>query len=271
MAYTNNNSQVRIGVRAPLSVTQSVTASTLLTSLYSLWNGDTLGTTLDSSIFGAWNGDVQYSSTTLSNSLISAWNANSDTTDSVGTNNGTAVGGLTYTTGKIGNAFQFNGTDSLVSIPNTSGQFNFTGNFTINAWINIPNYSNYNIIFRNYVAGGSYGYGFQLYLATNNVFTFELRNGNNLSQYITNGGIATGSYKMITVVREVGLAPKIYIDGVLNSGAYYVNGNAATNAPGYQSNQVYSIGLGSNHKQDGTSIWNRTLTQAEIIKMVLKK
>ncbi len=266
MAYTNGSGQTRVGVRVP-GVSPVITASTLLTSLYSVWNGETTGTSLDSSIFGAWNGDVQYSSTTLSNSLISAWNANSDTTDSVGTNNGTAVGGLTYTTGKIGNAFQFNGTDSLVSIPNTSGQFNFTGNFTINAWINIPNYSNYNMIFRNYVAGGSYGYGFIFYLATNNVFSLELRNGNNYSQYITNGGIATGSYKMITLVREVGLAPKIYIDGVLNSGSYYVNGNAATNAPGYQSNQVYSIGLGSNHKQDGTSIWNRTLTQAEITQL----
>jgi hypothetical protein len=284
MAIRNSSGQTRFGVRSPL-VAQTPTVSTLLTGIYSIWDGEASGgqldtsilnawnagtlttvTTLNTSLAGAWNAERLYSSTTLTTNLLNVWNANGNTNDSCGTSNGTAVGGLTYSTGKVGSAFQFNGTDSLVSIPNTSGQFNFTGNFTINAWINIPNYSNNNMIFRNYVAGGSYGYGFTFYLATNNVFSFELRNGNSFSQYITNGGIATGSFKMITIVREVGLAPKIYIDGVLNTGAYYVNGNA-TNAPGYQSNQVYSIGLGSNHRQDNTAVWNRVLTQAEITQL----
>jgi hypothetical protein len=47
------------------------------------------------------------------------------TSDALNTYNGTAQGGLTYGVGKVGTAFQFNGSNSVVSLPTNS--MNFTG------------------------------------------------------------------------------------------------------------------------------------------------
>ena len=69
----------------------------------------------------------------LNNGLFAAYNADNNANDSLGTYNGTPIGGLTYTTGKIGNAFNFNGTNAYVSLPNNS--MNLTGDFTISIWV----------------------------------------------------------------------------------------------------------------------------------------
>jgi hypothetical protein len=58
-------------------------------------------------------------SSTLSLGLVSAYKAESNANDSFGSNNGTAYGGLTYASGKSGNAFSFNGTTSYVDMGDT--------------------------------------------------------------------------------------------------------------------------------------------------------
>ena len=54
--------------------------------------------------------------------------------DSAGSANGTLVGGVTYATGEIGNAFQFNGTNSYIAIPPGADVVG-TGAFAVSAWI----------------------------------------------------------------------------------------------------------------------------------------
>jgi len=49
---------------------------------------------------------------TLNNSLYAVYNAENNANDGLGFYNGTAIGGITYTAGKIGNAFTFNGTNA---------------------------------------------------------------------------------------------------------------------------------------------------------------
>jgi hypothetical protein len=65
--------------------------------------------------------------------LVSSWAGESNTSDSLGINNGTSIGSVSYTTGKSGQAFSFNGS-SAVKIANAPS-LNPTGNFTIAAWI----------------------------------------------------------------------------------------------------------------------------------------
>jgi hypothetical protein len=67
-------------------------------------------------------------------SIYAVYNADNNTNDSFGTNNGTAVGGLTYSTGKSGQAFTFNGSNAYISLPNNSLN-SLTGDFTISMWI----------------------------------------------------------------------------------------------------------------------------------------
>jgi hypothetical protein len=73
---------------------------------------------------------------TLLTNLYAVYKAESNANDSLSVYNGTAQGGLTYTTGKSGNAFTFNGTNSFVKYP--AGSMNFTSDFSISVWVNIP-------------------------------------------------------------------------------------------------------------------------------------
>jgi hypothetical protein len=60
-------------------------------------------------------------------------------------NNGTLQGDTTYGTGKVGKAFSFDGNGDYVDA-GTSDVFNFnngTGDFTIDAWINLSQYRGY--------------------------------------------------------------------------------------------------------------------------------
>ena len=128
------------------------------------------------------------------------------------------------------------------------------------------------MIFANYSNGGTYGYGIMIYL-NNNVFNFELRNGNTIGQYQTVGGITTNSWNHITFVRKVGQTSNIYINGSLNGG-FYSLGNSSI-APSFLS-QIVNIGsntLGgslTDYKQDETFIWNRELTSTEITELQTK-
>lgn len=129
----------RVGIRNYVAP-QQITSTTLLNSLYSVWNADTLGTSLDSSIFGAWNAEASNNIT-----VKNAWNANGNVNDSKGTANGTiaAPSGTTFVTGtmsfgsgKLGSgAFTFNGSN-FISLP--ADTLSFTGDFSVSMWLYIP-------------------------------------------------------------------------------------------------------------------------------------
>ena len=70
--------------------------------------------------------------------LISWWAAEGNANDSFGTNNGTAVGGVSFTTGEVGQAFSFNGTTAYVDVPD-SPSLQLTNQITIEAWIKLVN------------------------------------------------------------------------------------------------------------------------------------
>ena len=66
--------------------------------------------------------------------LVGWWRAEGDTTDSMGLNNGSAMGALAYDTGEVGQAFSLDGSSSYVFIPN-SLFLNPPGSFSMDAWI----------------------------------------------------------------------------------------------------------------------------------------
>ena len=72
--------------------------------------------------------------------LVSWWAAEGNANDSFGTDNGTLLGGMSFTNGKVGQAFQFDGTTGYVSIPASSSLDVGSGaGFTIEGWINPAN------------------------------------------------------------------------------------------------------------------------------------
>jgi hypothetical protein len=69
--------------------------------------------------------------------LISWWLGEGNANDTVGTNSGVLVGGVSFAPGEVGEAFSFNGSNAYVSVPASSSlNVGASGGFTIEGWIN---------------------------------------------------------------------------------------------------------------------------------------
>ena len=218
----------RVGIRSYVAAPQQITTSTLLNSLYSVWNADTLGTSLDTSIVGVWNAEGKNNI-----SVKNAWNANGNANDSKGTANGTVAtpsgttfttGTMTYGTGKLGSgAFTFDGTN-FINLPDNT--LSFTGDFSISCWFYVP---------ANYVANGSlvstfdnkssyttyYGWNFS-YDSANKCIGFSIGNpagGSyaNVALSTPNNSIVPGQWNHVIVARKMSTRSSIYINGVLSA------------------------------------------------------
>jgi hypothetical protein len=66
--------------------------------------------------------------------LLGWWRAEGNAADFTGVNDGTLVGGVSFDTGKIGQAFSFDGTDDCVSVPNGIVS-NTARQFSVTAWV----------------------------------------------------------------------------------------------------------------------------------------
>ena len=69
--------------------------------------------------------------------LVSWWAAEGNANDRTDGNNGLLRGNLSFTAGKVGQAFSFNGTDADVRVPaSASLNVGLAEGFTIETWIN---------------------------------------------------------------------------------------------------------------------------------------
>ena len=209
---------------------------------------------------------------TLNTNLLSAYKAESNANDSLGTNNGTAQGGLTYSAGKSGNAFTGNGTTAFVQMPNNST--NFTGSFSVSMWVNFANISASQYLLSNYSIGGVNGYGWLVFMSPSispgsKSIVFDIRDGNNIGQVYSTKTINTSTWYHVVVTREVGQPLKIYWDGV-DTGAGYSLGNTS-NIPTYPSTQECSILKVStayaNSTADEVYIYNKVLIPSEVTEL----
>jgi hypothetical protein len=219
----------------------------------------------------SYNADAVGSSS-LKTSLVSVYNGESNANDSKGTNNGTAQGGLTYTTGKIGNAFNFNGSNAYVGLPNNS--LNFTSDFSISLWVYLTAFPGEQIPIGNYYesspsAGNSRGW--MIYMTGQNLYWIVC--GSSQVNLITSISSFQNTWKQITITFKNGVGSKIYFDGNL------VTSNSSTISPIYNSTQTpfigkYQYGNGSsfgymsaNSKIDAVNIYQKELTASEVIEL----
>jgi len=214
-------------------------------------------------------------STPLTTGLYSVYNAENNANDSFGSNNGTAVGGLTYSTGKIGQAFQFNGSNAYVSLPNNS--LNFTGDFSVSMWINPTSVSGFSGLFGNQI-GVTYAnfYGYLCFINAGYIY-FDIYNGASGSatgRWKTTSAISTSVWTHVTIVKKPNQAVKYYINGTLDAAVLTYgsdNGNLVyhtTNLGTLGANR-YSLGTDAyyNGKIDAVNTWTKELTQSEITEL----
>lgn len=213
----------------------------------------------------------------LNNDLIALYKAESNANDSLSTYNGTALGGLTYGVGKVGTAFQFNGTNSYILLP--TGSMRFTNSFSVSMWTYATaNQTGNKGLFSDYYWPGDLGY--IIYMNTSNkVATYFLGNGNTLNGFTSNSSLANNQWNHIVVLWDKPNTQwKIYINGVLDY--TYTNANASSLNYGEYGNQRTNIGAINsspsgvadvfNGKIDEFGVWNRVLTTTEITELQTK-
>ena len=250
----------KIGWR-PYTAPSTNTVSTLLTSLYGAWNGDTTGTSLDASIFGAWNGETTTTVTTLNGSVSSAWNGdNFYSTSGITASN---VNNVTLSTGKIGNAFTFNGSN-YVSLP--ASVMNFTGDFTVNFWIKINSTAVSNQGIMGNKRWGLGPGGFEIIFNGGWLQALGGNQQNGASGFATNGNLTLANattWTMVTFIYRKGVSNSFYI----NAGTSYTTAHQHTLESSIFNGQLGSEPMDNyrlNGNLDAVTFWDRAITQNEI-------
>lgn len=202
------------------------------------------------------------SSSTLNTGLYAVYKAESNANDSViGTfKNGTPYGGLTYTAGKSGNAFVFNGTTSYINYP--ADLFKFISDFSVSFWYNTSSTSFQSLIDCYSNSGGKRGWAIQNTGTAINFKTFK----DNVTYSDLNYSISTNTWYHVCLVRKSGTSTKIYLNGTL------VASDSITTDQNYLSN--YSLigaindgGVLYNYtsgKLDEVYMWSKELTATEV-------
>jgi hypothetical protein len=194
--------------------------------------------------------------------VISLWSANGDALDRVGTNHGTLSGGTTYTAGRFGQAFLFNGLAATVSAPST-GIPSGSADRTIELWVRIDAVSMNNQPF--FAGYGSFG----VPGATYQVGTFG---GGGFSYFSTWGQVLQGrsiptmAWTHVAVTTQ-GQLTILYLDGnIAAAGAINVS------TPASSTFYIGRIGDGSSWGNservtgaiDEVTVYDRALSASEI-------
>jgi archaellum component FlaF (FlaF/FlaG flagellin family) len=194
--------------------------------------------------------------------LIGLWHANNATTDasSYG-NDGTLEADAAYDTGKYTYAFDLDGSDAYVALGDIDAPVNQT--LTVLAWIH-PDLAAADM---QGIVGSSKDDGFLLARSLTGSLYFEVTNETAGSATVDAGTITTNTWTMVAG-RYNGTDVAAYIDGEF-IGASPLSGNI-------QQAASYAIG----YTQDGAEYWNgsidevmvfnRSLTQAEILQLYRK-
>ena len=209
--------------------------------------------------------------------MVGWWPADGNYTDIIGGNNGTPMGGVTFASGEVGQAFSFNGSAS-VQVPNSGSLSLGAGEITVDAWISTPfgGNPNYGIIAgKNNPVYPFQGYGLRITDDNRVEFYavdcatptcgFTLPGGGGIEQPVRSVRIvADSTFHHVAGVRRANGTREIYVDGTLDSTRVESmwntdNGNALYIGQLDGTNQQFLSGL-----IDEVEIFNRALSAVEI-------
>jgi hypothetical protein len=197
------------------------------------------------------------------------------TNDALNTYNGTAQGGLTYVPGKVGTAFQFNGTNSYILLPRNT--LRFTNSFSVSLWVySTANQTGNKGLFSDYYYPGDLGY--TVYVTTQNkIEVFFKGSYSTNNNFTSNSSLSNNQWNNIVISWDkTNTQWKIYINGVLDY--TYTNGNAMvvqyqtdvyenrTNIGAINSASSFAGNI-FNGSIDAFNVWNKVLTQSEITEL----
>ena len=87
-----------------------------------------------------WNatikGCVTQMCTAAPSGMVAWWRAEGNANDSIGSNNGTLLGGAGFSTGMVGQSFSFDGSTGYVNVPDSASLDGITNAMSVETWIN---------------------------------------------------------------------------------------------------------------------------------------
>jgi streptogramin lyase len=208
----------------------------------------------------------------LPSNAVSWWTANNTANDALGLNNATLYN-VTYATGEVGQAFNFNGSNGWAALGDPSS-LAFTQSFTIEGWIKVnglPTNNNFgSIMFRGDDRGGLDPY--QLVIKPNGDLEFGIDNANNQGIGIE-APIATGQWIHVAATLDDGTgAMTLYENGVVVAQATTTirpfGPHDPTQEPGVgigNSNALDNYDIPFNGLIDELAVYNRALTSSEVL------
>lgn len=206
--------------------------------------------------------------------IVSEWRAEGNALDSAGTNHGIAQGGLSYTTGIVGQAFHFNGTNAGISVVSNATLNYLGGDFSIMAWTRFTVHSPIgNTVFINYGGAPTYNLGFD---TLDRASMFVRDTDADFARATNLSALNDGQWHHLVGVRS-GTTALLYVDGVLaasqtnaavgsadvSPAAYARIGWSATGGDGLNLNATASSRfLGD---IDELRIYNHAVTASEVL------
>ncbi len=153
--------------------------------------------------------------------LVSWWRAEGDASDSFGSNDGTIVGGLTFVSGEVGQAFNLDGNSAYIQVPD-SPSLNPTNQLTVEVWyrpVSFAGSGNSPLVDKGYRSHTPPYYQYHLGVTgdhydptTRASFTFQVGVGNSANT-VSNFWTAGNWYHLVGTYD--GAAVKLYVNGQL--------------------------------------------------------
>ena len=153
-------------------------------------------------------------------------------------NDGSVMGGASWTKGIIGGALEFDGSDDFVSIPNESA-FDITGNVTVSAWIQVKSFTK---PWQSIVTKGDRAWRIHRAGSRNSVgFACSDLSRDQVGDLYGNRDVDDGKWHHVAGVLN-GTKASIFVDGALD---------ASTNASPNISVNDYAVLIGANAQATG--------------------
>ena len=192
--------------------------------------------------------------------LVGWWKGEGNANDQLGINIGAVNGGTTYVTGKVGQAFSFDGTTGYITVPSSSS-LDPTVAASMDAWVyfnQLPSAANHIM----HIAGKSgSGTDLDLQAESDNKIHFYVAAGSSVTSVTT---VQAGVWYHVAATYTANSQIKIYINGVLENTASIsvmrgTNGYPfAIGASGYWPSRYF------NGKIDEIRLFNSALTASQI-------
>ena len=223
---------------------------------------------------------AQQTCTAPPSGLVAWWPGNGNANDIIGGNNGTLVGGVTFASGEVQQAFSFSG--GSVVVPNQSA-IDITGDLTIEAWVSPASAARGYIVLKgngnDFVNAYSLRYGAgddqSLLLSVADGPT-----GTQASYFLSPTGVVPiGTFSHIAVTIQ-GTTVQFYVNGIAVGGQYLEGVGSssqetispATQLTATRSSDQGSFTIGSGNTSplpfagliDEVSLYNRALSASEI-------